>query len=184
MISNSSKRSNDNSKRGTRKLFVSFVIGVLFGLLLFTPISIWAGIWGPHESGFNVYFVRDEFNLILDETSSPYIINASDYWTSGLSPNPGIFAIEVIDLHTYGSPFSLYFISNNVTVHQLFNITDQSNYSIRIGPSPVWTEQRLNSDLDVGDIWEKDYQLKFELVEAPTVVHFTFAVWYATMWME
>ena len=177
------------SKDGTRRrvLVASLMIGIVIGLFLYTPLTIWIRQFEPHDSGFYATSEEDDIEIELSHANENISINAMDllvHQSFGWFDSP-IFAIEVSDLHTNGSPINMYFVLDNVTAHELENITDYSNCTIRIGPSPLWVDVQLSHVwIDPNDILGKEFQIRIERMDSEAIVYFTLVVWIVGFWIE
>ncbi|MFW9908247.1 MAG: hypothetical protein ACFFEF_06700 [Candidatus Thorarchaeota archaeon] len=178
---------NYGTKPGRRVLVAVLMIGIVVGLLLYTPITIWLRQLEPHGSGFFAASEDYDFEIELNVTHSNTSINTFDvfvYQSHGWFDSP-VFAIEVSNLRTNGSPINMYFLQDNITIHKLENITDYSNCTVRIGPSPIWADVQLSHRwIEPSDIAGQEYQIRIERLNSDSIVNFTLVIWIVGFWIE
>jgi hypothetical protein len=178
---------SSSNRTGNIKFVAGLVLGILLGLVLYTPIAIWVNSFSPHGSGFFATLIEDDYDIELNQTSGSFSISAGDVITNYWFPNPStspVFAMEMSNLHTNGSPINVLFMLDNVTVQKLENITDYSNCTIRIGPSPKWVDTQLTNDwIDPNDIIGPEFRIRIERLTNDSLVNFTLGFWVVGFWI-
>jgi hypothetical protein len=178
---------NDGLRPRRRVLVAVLMIGFVMGLLLYTPITIWLRQLEPHDSGFYAVSEDYDFEIELNGTCSNTSINVTDLleYQNFVAFDTPVFAIEVSNLRTNGSPINMYFFQNNITVHKLENITDYSNCTIRIGPSPLWVDVQISHEwIEYNDVAGQEFQIRIEKLDSDSMVYFTLIIWILGFWIE